>query len=492
MTKGARFARRTLGAGLALVALVVGAHVAVGALTEPTPPAIAEAPALAVVRPAGPNGPAQAGRAWTTMRGKVRLVRLAGTPEQIGTEHATLLRDRMVADEQVLWDGFEQLVPIGPLRTLLFDVGRVRYRHVDSGFPDARRREVAAEARAFAPDPYARYMPTYPRMVMLHALYDVALGFERSPLLGGCTSFGVGPQVSESGHALFARAFDFEVTDVFDDDKAVFLVEEEGRIPFVSIAWPGFVGVVSGMNAKGVGLVVHGGRAREPRTEGVPVAFSMREVLATAEDADAAAAILAREPVMVSHIVMVGDARGKFLVVERAPGEPAFVRSAEVAPGRAAVTNHFEGPLAGDPRDAEVRRSTTTLARRARIDELLRALPDGRATPATMLELLRDHRCAGGESCKLGDRRAIDAFIATHGFVADLTSRTLWVSEGPRLSGRFVKIDVGALVSRGDALPDLPAEPETLPADEVLSDGRYGAAREVAGGPLIGGKRHAR
>ena len=484
----ARLARRAALGALGLAAVLGVGHVAVDRLVRPVPPPLA---AVSLTRTSAPDGLLRAGRGWATSRGRVKLVRLAGSPEEIGAQHATLLRERMLEDEQVLWDGFRELVPASPLRALLFDVGRVRYRHVDQNFPEGRRREVAAEARAFAPDPYETHLATYPRMVLLHALYDISLGFEKSPLLGGCTAFGVGPAASADGHALFARAFDFEVADVFDEDKVVFVVAEEGRIPFASVAWPGFVGVVTGINARGVALAVHGGRAREPSTEGMPVAFSLRETLATAEDADAAAARLAAEPVMVSHLVFVGDARGRFLVVERAPGEPAHVRSAEVAPGRAAVTNHFEGPLAGDPRDAAVRATTTTLARRARIDELLRAVPDARATPETMAALLRDHGCAGPGPCPLGDRRAIDAFIATHGLVADLTSRVLWVSEGPRLSGRFVKIDLASLVSRGDEPPE-PAEVSAIPADEVLSDGRYAAARRVSGGPLIRSPASAR
>lgn len=485
MTSRLGRAARRLGIGVAVVAVALGAaHVAIDRFVRPTPPALQEV--HLTLREEGAL--ARAGRGWATTRGRVRVVRLAGTPEEIGTQHATLLRERMLEDEQVLWDGFRAMVPAAPLRALLFDIGRLRYRNVDAGFPEARRREVAAEARAFSPDPYEVHLATYPRMVLLHALYDISLGFEKSPLLAGCTAFGVGPSASADGHPLFARAFDFEVTDVFDEDKVVFVVEEEGRIPFASVAWPGFVGVVTGVNAKGVALAVHGGRAGEPRTEGIPVAFAMREVLASAEDADDAAARLAKQDVMVSHIVFVGDARGKYLVVERAPGVPAHVRSADVAPGRAAVTNHFEGPLASDPRDGEVRKTTTTLARRARIDELLRGLPEKSATPGRMVELLRDHGCAGGGSCPLGDRRAIDAFIATHGLVADLATRTLWISEGPRLSGRFVKIELGALVSRGDA-PAFPPEVEVIEADPVLGDGRYGEARRVAGGPLLPGRR---
>jgi hypothetical protein len=60
------------------------------------------------------------------------------------------------------------------------------------------------------------------------------------------------------------------------------------------------------------------------------------------------------------------------------------------------------------------------------------------------------------------------------------------------MSGRFVKIDPATLVRRKDGTPvDVPSldSVETLPADPILSDGRYTEARARAGGPLIKVKR---
>ncbi len=477
----ASFARRHKKKLIALGVLVFApfaAHVVVDRMTDLEPPNVPRVDLTLTES----EGIRRAGRGWSAVRG-IRIAHLAGSPEEIGAQHTTLLRDRMLLNEEIVWSGFRDVVPFTPARVLLFDAGRYRYRHVEAGFPEARRRELAAEARAFTPDPYASHMPTYPRMVFLHALYDIALSFEHSPLLG-CTAFGLGPDATADGHALFARAFDFEAADVFDRDKALFVVREEGKIPFASIAWPGLVGVVTGMNAEGVAVAVNGGRAREPSTTGMPVAFSLRETLENARDTEEAITILSRQNVMVSHIVFVGDAKGRFVVVERAPGTPAFVRESK-DPSRLAVTNHFEGPLAGDPRDVRVRDTTTTLPRRARVEELVAAVAPRSASAPRAVAMLRDHTCAGGVACPLGDRRAVDAFIATHGVVFDLTAKEAWVSEGPHLSGRFVKIDLGTLVSTKEGIVPK-VELETIPADEVMSDGRYAAGREHAGGPLMG------
>jgi len=496
-----RHKKKLVALGLVLLAPIF-AHVVIDRATRIEPP-VTDPVAISVKDEGAVRF---AGKGWTKLYGDrggrgVRVVNLAGTPAEIGAEHTALLREHMTKNEAVLWDGFEHLVPIGVVRTLMFDVGRVRYRNVWRGIPEPRQRELAAQAHTFTPDPYAAHMPTYTRMVFLHALYDIALSFERSPLLGtgpspasqnqprgpqlsGCTAFGLGPAATADGHPLFARAFDFEAADIFDRDKAVFVVREEGRIPFASVAWPGLVGVLTGMNAEGVAVAVNGARAREPLTTGMPVVFSLREVLSKAHDTAEAIAILSAQSVMVSHIVFLGDAKGSFAIVERAPGAESFVRN-NADPARVAVTNHFEGPLAEDPSNVRVEQTTTTLARRARVDELLRDVGEGTATVERAVEMLRDHACAGGVACKIGDRRSVDALIATHGVVFDLADKALWVSEGPHLSGRFVKIALGPIVAVTDG-PPLVATELAIGPDEVFNDARYTEGRARAGGPLLG------
>jgi hypothetical protein len=80
--------------------------------------------------------------------------------------------------------------------------------------------------------------------------------------------------------------------------------------------------------------------------------------------------------------------------------------------------------------------------------------------------MLRDHECAGGEACALGDRRSIDAFIATHGIVADATDRVLWVSAGPHLTGKFVRVDLRTSFASARE-PGTAADPDTMPEDPL-------------------------
>lgn len=473
--------RKKLVALAAFLASPFAAHGLVGVVVRVTPPAIT-VPALERAEVAGLT---HAGSGYATRARGVIEAHLEGSPEEIGAQHATLLYAPMVENERDVWAGFAAVVPFAPARVAMFDFGRVLHRNVDRNFPEARRRELAAQAARFSPDPYEHRLPTYERMVFLHALYDISLGFEGSPLLG-CSAFALGGAATRDGHTLVARTFDFDVADVFDRDKAVFFVKPAGAIPFASVSWPGLVGVLTGMNAEGVFVSVNGARAREPETRGLPVVLSLRETLEHARTTEEATRLLASQEVMVSHLVFVADARGAFAVVERAPHAAAHVVTSFPDPSRVALTNHFAGPLKDDPRDKTVRATSTTLARRARLDELLTAVPAASATPESTLAMLRDHTCAHAEGpCALGDRRTIDALIATHGVIADTTARTLWVSVGPHLSGKFVGFDLSRELATNGASPPL-VQPRDLPEDPLLRDpSAYAEGRKRAGGPLL-------
>jgi isopenicillin-N N-acyltransferase-like protein len=417
------------------------------------------------------------GASYALARGKLLEVGLRGTATEIGFEHARLLYPEMVENEGILLGRFQEQVSSSLARSALLDLAELRYAHVDRGMSLTRRQEIAAGARGFQPDPYAGVFPTYQRFVYLNALYDMALSFEHSPLIG-CTTFTFGGDALEGGGGILARAFDFEVDEVFDRHKAVFLVREVGQIPFASVAWPGLVGVVSGMNAEGVAIVVHGARAGAPQAEGEPVVHALRRVLSTAHDTDEALRALAAQPAMVSHILILNDANGRAAVVERVPGRANFVR---FLPAKAATTNHFEGPGAGDPKNLAVRGHTSTLSRRSRGDELLARLPARLSTTDAVTDavtLLRDRKGLGDANLALGDRSAINALIATHGVVMDTKSRILWVSESPHLLGRFVAFDLNSLLA-----PDYdPEHPPALAAtgeDPLLTSGEYARFHEA-------------
>jgi hypothetical protein len=88
------------------------------------------------------------------------------------------------------------------------------------------------------------------------------------------------------------------------------------------------------------------------------------------------------------------------------------------------------------------------------------------------VRLLRDRNGAAGAALPLGDRRAIDALIATHGVVMETAAKRLWVSEAPHLLGRFVAFDLERLLAT-DAVPSDVSDSSSIPTDPMLEGGEW-------------------
>ncbi len=463
MRRTRRFRVTVLAAATLLLTPVV-LHFVVGWVARLEPPQVSVGQ-LAASHSRG--GLRTAGQSTLRRRGNLLEARLVGDAATIGYAHARLLLPEIVEVERALYQGLRQRVPWWLARTTLFDWAQWRFRNVDESMSDARRQELAGLALGFAPDPFADVFPTYQRLVYLSALYDIALSFEHTPLMG-CTTFVLPDAVGERG-VLLARAFDFNVNEVFDRSKVVFLVKETGQIPFASVAWAGLVGVVSGMNVEGLAVVAHGARAGEHDIRGEPIVHELRRLLSQARTLNDAVGALGERTPMVSHILVVADAKGNAAAVERIPGRADYIRRLRPPD---VVTNHFEGPSAEDPKNRRVMETTSTVARRRRGEVLLRSL---RTPPsvADAVTLLRDRRGVDGESLPLGDRRAIDALVAAHGVVAETRSRSLWVSESPHLLGRFVRFDLPVLLADGHDPKSKPTPLQTIPADPLRDAKTY-------------------
>ena len=465
MTSTRRNLLRAGGAIVGLIAALCLTHAAVVQLSALHPPEIRKSPdELHVVSPTLKAY----GKSYVRESDGVIEARLEGDGAQIGWASGRLLRREILETESRLFRQFETYVPRAWARLLLLDWARIRYSHLDKNLDANTREELANLGASLAPDPFASFMPVYQRLVYLNGLYDISLSFERAPLVG-CTTFLVRSAPSEIGHNWLARNFDFEVDEIFDQKKVIYLMIEPGAIPFASVAWPGLPGVVSGMNAEGLALVVHGGRAGSFDVSGEPLLQTMRYVMGHAHSSNEAVALLRQKKPMVSHLVIMTDESGQSQVIERIPRQSPYVYR---LPDRAVVTNHFIGPAADDPRNLRVRDETSTLYRQQRGQQILARLKRS-VSASDLVGLLRERRGINDEDLPLGDRRAIGALIAAHGVVFDTTARKMWVSAPPHLLGHFVEFDLKDLLELAPEPKATAEQRPSLPADPLFVSGKY-------------------
>jgi len=361
-------------------------------------------------------------------------VSLEGSPYASGYAIGALTTDLNHDLETETLGQFREHVPTWLGRYLVLKISMLFGAHLDDYIQPEHLAELEGTSEAI-PDPWWWLGDQYSRMVYYHALHDLGQAFADTPLVVACTGFMAGPGSTVDGHWLLGRNFDFDGGAVFDRDKVVIFRQPEAGHAYVSVAFSGMAGVVSGLNAEGLALGANAGASDAPIRMGMPMSLILREVLQYASSLDEAEAILRGHKGFVSELVMVvdGDA-GEAALFELTPERVVRVP----VDGDLGVSNHFRSPeYASDLANRERLTTITTVPRLARVEELLER-HRGSLDLATAATILGDRRGVGDRQLAPGHRHALDADIATHSVVIDATTRTIWVSRYPNLAGGYV------------------------------------------------------
>jgi len=398
--------------------------------------------------------------------------RFAGAPYDLGLSFGRLTRPWMRSQETHLDTLFTALIPGGLKRSFIRHLSAFRLRSLPDDIPPDLLVSIAGLADGYEPVPPASGWNAWRRMLDLHALHDVSQRFVDAPgLAAACTGFLV---KTPDGGVLLARNFDFEGGDLFDRQKLVSVVVPDGKIPYLSVGFSGMLGVVTGFNREGIGVALQAIAGGETASTGEPVTLLLADVLRNESTFDGAVSRLRAARVFVSDLILVADAKTRRIaIVEKSPSAFAVRETTGAWLG---ATNEAE--------DAAVRAlaralppESTSRKRRARLDVLLGQEGSALDVPRAVA-ILRDRTGADGTDLGHGNRNAIDASIAAHSVVLDLTHRRAWVAAFPHTLGAYVPIDLEAVLAAADGPPAPAAEP--LPADPWLTSGglaRYLEAR---------------
>ena len=474
-----KWIKRTLLAG---VVLVVGGWVAIGwVLRQSTarPPPLPADMTILTLKPETRDGKVWLGKSWAGQREGLPVVFLKGSPFEMGYAHGRLLQEKMHTLENEFLKMLRGYVPQDWKLQLLKNYVIYRNRHLTEHVPLNYRMEIYGTTLGCT-DIHPEQGDYYNRMLNYHAAHDVSYMMIDNPLVSraGCTSFGAWGGTTENGHLITGRNFDWEAAEVFSRDRVVVMCEPDEGIPFISLSWAGMAGVVSGMNRAGIAVTLNGAPSSLPGETATPAAIVAREILQRARSLGEALEILRGAKVFVSTLWLVGSRTdGRFVVVEKTP-ETTSVREPE---GDSIVcANHFLTPeLRANARNQSYTTDSTSTSRHTRMQELLQQ-SRGRLGAPLASELLRDRRLPGGVFSGNGHRGALNALIATHATVMDLTDGIFWAASPPHQIGKFVAFDLA------DFSRELPAR--TLAADSSLATGEHERARK-AKESLVEGRR---
>ena len=434
------------------------------------PPPLPADVSIMQAKPETRDGRTWLGQSWVSHREGLTVIRIKGSPFDMGYASGVLLQDKMVTLENEFLDMIHGYVPQEWKLKVLKNYVMFRNRRLSSYVSLDDRQQIHGVVLG-CKDTHPELGEFYNRMLNYHAAHDISYMMIDNPLVSkaGCTSFGAWGGATEGGHLISGRNFDWEAADVFSRDRMVILCEPDGGIPFISVSWACMAGVVSGMNRSGVSVTINGAPSSLPGETATPVAMVARDVLQKAHNLTNALDIIRNTRVFVSTLWLIGSkADGKFVVVEKTP-EAMNVREAE---GDSIVSaNHFQTEkLKDDARNVRYMEEATSVPRFARMSELIQT-NRGSINPTRAAEMLRDRNLAGGKFAGNGHRNTLNALIATHATVMDLTDGIFWAALPPNQLGKFVAFDVN------DFDRELPAL--TVAADGMLASGEFEKAKQA-------------
>jgi len=429
-----------------------------------------------------------------TWVGGLPVLRLRGDAHAIGAAQGRLLGPSLAAVVRASAPSIEHTVSDDGLLGGTTHGIRLawRWRFIDDGLNDQDRRMVAGLTRGAAASGVT--LP-FEDLVRDQAVLDVGVASPRTDeveLKNLARSLTViARQAQAPARVWIGRTFAMPGLDDGGDAAipVVTFARPEGRIAWAGVSWPGSVGVVTGVNASGIAVMVGPARTSDvrPTRTARPVALLARTVLEQAKTLDEAIKLLEGTPTLGSAVFVVVDgSSGTWVLVERTPSKAITERNPRSpAIGDVLTTN----ALSNDPENDRARRMQPAPGRVERAAKLVRApLPD----LAAMAQLLRDQRGLDDSPRPAGHRGVIDDGRAVHTVILDPASLELWVAD-PRAGGRLRAFDLRyELRAEGDrATP--PADLAADPASELDRVANLAAARadlRIARAALSDG-RHA-
>jgi hypothetical protein len=172
-------------------------------------------------------------------------------------------------------------------------------------------------------------------LLIINVLDDLANNSPR------CSALAVGDRLTAGGAYLMGRNLDYPLfTEYLSQLQTLFLIEPHHRQPLASLAWPGYIGICTGMNYNGVALAQLSSMCRDRSLKGIPAALRFRQALETGDTIGAVAAQVLNSPGTIGNNLMLCGP-GEALVLELSARHGTRRHPLH---GVLTATNHFQSP----------------------------------------------------------------------------------------------------------------------------------------------------
>ncbi len=281
--------------------------------------AAAAAGALAAEYPKPAAG--RAGRGRLEFVEGIPVLHLYGSAAEMGRQHGILLRRQFTA----LRKGYlEKFIGTGAARDAFLFSGLGLVPHM----PDAYVAEMKALAKASG-EPYVNVLLTNT--------------FLDSSRAARCSVVIATSEATRRRQVLFARNTDWPTLGIAHKASLLIVYHHEPGLArsFISIGWPGTIGVISGMNDAGLCVATLVSLSQSGAQPGMPYAMMYRQILERCTTPQEALALVKATRRTSANNLAVAGPKGEPLVIEFSPTKVAARRPTR---GLLLATNHFRAP----------------------------------------------------------------------------------------------------------------------------------------------------
>ncbi len=396
-------------------------------------------------------------------------LKISGTPFDRGVAIGKLTDSLLYFQEKVFVDQIREMIPSdGYLKLLRFFI-IIFNRNIGEHVTEEYRNEIYGISLSCT-DEFDFIGTPYERQLNYHGAHDIGHAMQ-DYMLVGCSSFATWGKYSADSSLVVGRNFDFYMGDKFAQNKLVTFCEPNEGYKFVSVSWPGMIGVLSGMNEEGLTVTINAAKSTMPTSAKTPISLLTREILQYASTIDEAFAIAQKRELFVSESILVGSAKdGRAAIIEKSPKNMGLFANFD---GKIICTNHFQSEeFKSDKKNIENIETTDTYYRYQRLEELIQK--EEPINEHKAVSILRNRMGINNTDVGLSNEMALNQFIAHHSVVFKPAERIMWVSTSPWQSGRFVAYDLKKIFSEElDFSHEIYTSELEIPADTAFLNNDY-------------------
>lgn len=389
----------------------------------------------------------RSGEGFLEQREGFLILHIKGTPYEMGYQHGVLLKDHIRAlMKEYIEKHILKIIYKGAYQTkegygLDSDFIDAPMRTLEKHLPLEYREEIKGLAKGAE--------ITEEEALWINTFGDIAEQKDPRNIFKSllqCTNVVVFGKATKDGRLFHGRNFDWGSEGIAHKHALVVVAEPEKGNKFVSIGWTGIVGVVSGMNEKGISIAEETIATTEDFTlEGVSLLFLLREAIQYSNNIEDVIKIITKRPRTAGYHITICDGKIPDVRIVEYSAHHYAIRK-PLADNTIHGGEKYDQPLLYEyrrlPEPQVPRTDSSTPSRNFRLSQLIKE-NYGEIDYKKMIEFMSDKKVVKAEGEGITPSSVCNA-DTLHSVVFDPKGLKFWLAQGvmPACDGEYLEFEL--------------------------------------------------